>query len=43
MSPFVRIALRYISGVLIAKGIFAPDDAHLLTGDPELVPSLFRR
>jgi hypothetical protein len=37
MGPFVRIALRYVAGVLVAKGVFAPSDANALFGDPELV------
>lgn len=31
-----RIFLRWLAGFLVAKGLFAPDDAQMLTADPEL-------
>lgn len=36
MSVFIRILLRWVAGFLIAKGIFAPDDAQIFTADPEI-------
>ena len=38
-GPLIRILLRYLSGVLIAKGIFADGDTSLLEA-PELVNGL---
>ena len=35
MGPFVRIGMRYVSGLLVAKGVFGSEDAQLLH-DPEL-------
>ena len=31
-----RIFLRWLSGFLVAKGLFAPDDAIMFTADPEI-------
>lgn len=31
-----RILLRYVAGMLVAKGVFAPGDADFIFGDPEL-------
>ena len=39
MAPLIRIALRYLSGVLIARGMFSPDDAALFLDD-ELIGAL---
>lgn len=39
MAPILRIFLRYLSGVLIAKGVIGDGDASLFE-DPELVTSL---
>lgn len=36
MAPFVRIFLRYVAGILIAKGYFGEGDADLFM-DPELI------
>lgn len=37
MSPVIaRIALRWLAGFLVAKGLFAPDDATMFTADPEI-------
>ena len=36
IAPFVRILLRYLSGVLIARGMFSQEDAGLFM-DPELI------
>ena len=38
-GPLIRILLRYLSGVLIAKGFFADGDTSLLEA-PELVNGL---
>lgn len=35
-APFIRILMRYVSGVLIARGIFNEGDAGLFM-DPELI------
>lgn len=37
MSPFVRIALRYGSGFLVAKGFLTPEDATFLATDPDVI------
>lgn len=36
----VRIALRYVAGALVSYGVLAPDDAAVITGDPELEQAL---
>jgi len=36
MGPFIRIALRYLSGLLIAKGMIGDGQADIFT-DPDLV------
>jgi hypothetical protein len=36
MAPFIRIALRYLAGALIAKGYFDQSDVGLFL-DPELI------
>lgn len=36
ISPFVRIALRWLGGYLVAKGIFAQTDSTLFN-DPDLI------
>ena len=38
-GPIIRILLRYLSGVLIAKGFFSDGDTSLLES-PELVSGL---
>ena len=35
-AVFVRIFLRWVAGFLVAKGLFAPDDAQMFTADPEI-------
>lgn len=35
MGPIVRIFLRYLAGVLVAKGVFSPEDSMLFQ-DPQL-------
>jgi hypothetical protein len=32
----VRIALRYLSGVLVARGLFGADDATAFSSDPDM-------
>ena len=39
MGPIIRIALRYLSGVLIAKGYIGDGDADLFQ-DPELLQTI---
>lgn len=39
MAPFIRIALRYLGGYLVARGFLAQSEAGLFN-DPELVASL---
>ena len=36
IGVFVRIFLRWFAGFLVAKGLFAPDDATIITSDPEI-------
>ena len=36
MAPFIRIALRWLAGALIAAGYLTTDDRTLF-GDPDLV------
>jgi hypothetical protein len=38
-APFIRIFLRYLSGVLVAKGLFSSDDATVFS-DPDLVSAI---
>jgi hypothetical protein len=39
-APFVRILLRYVSGLLVSAGFFAPADALAVVSDPELVQAV---
>jgi hypothetical protein len=39
MAPFVRIALRWAAGMLVARGYMAQGDAGLLA-DPDLVAAV---
>ena len=39
MAPFIRIAVRYLAGALIAKGYFDQGDAGLFM-DPELIGAI---
>ena len=32
-----RIALRYLSGALVAKGILSVEDAYFINTDPEMI------
>ncbi len=36
MGPYVRIGLRYVAGILVAKAILPPDLADLIANDPEI-------
>ena len=38
-GPIIRILLRYLSGLLIAKGFFTGEDATLFE-DPELISAI---
>jgi hypothetical protein len=37
MGPLIRIALRYLAGVLVGAGIFTPELAHQIANDPEVI------
>jgi hypothetical protein len=39
MAPFIRIALRYLAGYLIARGWLAQDDTGIFD-DPDLVAAI---
>ena len=36
----IRIALRYLAGVLIAKGLLAPEEGMSITTDPDVAMAL---
>lgn len=36
----IRIALRYLAGMLVAKGILAPEDGMHITTDPDVAMAL---
>jgi len=37
MGPYIRIALRYLAGVLVGAGIFTPELARELANDPDVI------
>ena len=37
MGPWIRIALRYLAGVLVGAGVFTPELAHQLANDPDVI------
>ena len=37
MGPFIRIALRYIAGALVAYGLLPADIANDLANDPDVI------
>lgn len=37
MGPFIRIALRYLTGALVAYGIVPADIANDLATDPDVI------
>lgn len=39
-SPTVRILLRYLIGLLVAKGFFAPELGNVFLADPEVIAEL---
>lgn len=39
-AVIVRIALRYLAGALVAKGLLAPEDGVGLTADPEIAQAI---
>lgn len=39
MAPFIRIALRWIGGALVATGWLLPEDRELFL-DPELISAI---
>lgn len=36
MGPFTRIALRYVAGFLVAKGVLSGADGDFLSSDPDI-------
>lgn len=36
----IRIGLRYLAGVLVARGLFGADDAAAIVADPDLAAGL---
>jgi hypothetical protein len=40
MSVFVRIFLRYLAGVLVAKGFLGDADGNMLATDPDVAALL---
>lgn len=40
MSVWVRIALRYIAAILVARGFLVDEDARIIAADPELIAAL---
>ncbi len=39
-TPFVRIALRYIAGVLLAHGLVDAETGNMIATDPDLIALL---
>jgi hypothetical protein len=37
MGPYIRIALRYLAGVLVGAGVFTPELADQLATDPDVI------
>jgi hypothetical protein len=37
MGPYIRIALRYLAGVLVGAGVFTPELATQLANDPDVI------
>ena len=40
MSVWIRIALRYAAGALVARGLIAQDVGDVLAGDPDVLAAL---
>lgn len=40
LAPFIRIALRYLSAVLVSKGILDHDTGNMLISDPQLAAAV---
>lgn len=40
LAPFIRIALRYLSAVLVSKGILDHDTGNALISDPQIAASI---
>lgn len=36
LAPYTRIALRYVAGYLVFKGLLPPDLAEMIANDPEV-------
>lgn len=39
-TVFIRIALRYLAALLIARGVLSPDMGDIITSDPEIAMAL---
>ncbi|AVX04360.1 hypothetical protein MXMO3_01835 [Maritalea myrionectae] len=37
MGPFIRIALRYLAGGLVLRGVLSPETAQELSTDPDVI------
>lgn len=40
LAPFIRIALRYLSAVLVSKGILDNDTGNALIADPQIAAAI---
>lgn len=40
MGPYIRIALRYIAGYLVLKGLIPADLAEMIVNDPEIAAAI---
>lgn len=40
MGPYIRIALRYLAGILVARAILPPDIADMIANDPEIAAAI---
>ncbi len=39
-APIARIIIRYLSGIMLARGLLGADDAAYLVGDPDVAAML---
>lgn len=39
-GPIIRIALRYVAGALVVKGVLQAEDAQAIAGDQDLIDML---
>jgi hypothetical protein len=40
LTPFIRIGLRYLSAVLVTKGLIPSDTGNQLISDPEVAAAI---